>query len=410
MISLMPKRAAVIVVDLQEDLLGPSGLYVRKGWREVSDEEVQALVNSCRQLIDAAHATGQPVIFVKTEFRRDYADAALGPEWGSYLAPETGGLVEGTPGSRLLDGLGVKEGDFIVQKKSQNIFHDTILDRLLTNLGVTQCILTGTDLLESITNGTRTGRALGYDFFPVNEAMLPPVDFSRRMNPEETLSLEEVLAQLHSGREEVPGEERSALIVIDMQKDFLGPERHGISKQSGTEREFRDSTDPIIIENNDKLARAMRAKGLPVVFVKATNRPDALDSAFTKYWVSVVQEPAEPGKDAGFLHIGSRGVDIVDGLSVEDNDLIVEKKTHSAFRFTPLHRILRNLDVGHFYITGGAAAGCVSETVRDASAFGYQLTIVEDALYPAESPHVQESLAKYGDVKTTESVLETLAV
>jgi nicotinamidase-related amidase len=70
--------------------------------------------------------------------------------------------------------------------------------------------------------------------------------------------------------------------------------------------------------------------------------------------------------------------------------------------------MLRNLDVDHLFITGGAATGCVSKTTREGAGLGFRLTLVEDALHPAGSPHVQEVLSKYGDIRTTTEVIEEL--
>src|SRR5207247_4742517 len=79
--------------------------------------------------------------------------------------------------------------------------------------------------------------------------------------------------------------------------------------------------------------------------------------------------------------IGTWGAEMVDEIAPEVDDFVVEKKGGSGFIFTPLHRVLRNLNAHRLIVTGGAASGCVLATVSDGVALGYDVTAVGDAVY-----------------------------
>ena len=86
---------------------------------------------------------------------------------------------------------------------------------------------------------------------------------------------------------------------------------------------------------------------------------------------------------------------------------MVEKKGGSGFGYTPLHRILRNLHARRLLVTGGATTGCVWATVQDGVALGYDMTVIADATYPADSLELK-TLARWCAVRPTADVLPEL--
>jgi nicotinamidase-related amidase len=347
---------------------------------------------------------GRRVVHVKTEFRPDYLDAALGKGWLEVLNPETQGLVAGSWGSQVVDGLDVREEDLVVRKTGQDAFLGTNLDRLLTNLGADQCVVVGSDLLHSISNSLRQGRAFGYDFYPI-QALPDHIATSLGGNGrlEKIITLSDVVASLQPTVSErmQHARKRSALLVIDIQNDFFGSTRHPVFQ-------FEQVNNDEIVANNQRFAAEMRSRGLPVIYARLKYRPDAVDNVMTKFFTDVITDEPPEGRSYGFLHDGTPGAELVAGLGIDPRDIILDKKGHSAFGFTHLHRMLRNLDVGHCYVTGGGTTACVSETVRDAAALGYQVTVLSDAIYPANSPHVEQVLAKYAEVCSTASAIESV--
>jgi nicotinamidase-related amidase len=391
-------RAAILVIDAQRDLLEHDGLYGRRGWHDLAGADVSQFAARSGALIEAMRQAGRPIVFVRTEFRADYQDAALADGWTEQLNSTTGGLVEGTPGASLIGGLIANSNDFSLVKKGQDAFLHTHLDRLLSNLRADQCLIVGTDLLHSVSNTMRQGRALGYDFFPVLTA--PDgiaTSLGGRGRLEVSLSYDDALTAVRNWRVNsmaVKAEERSALIVVDIQNDFFGPDRHPVFQ-------FEQPNNDEIIANNRSFAQTMRDRGWPVIYAKLDYRPDAVDNVMTKFFTDVIRRDPPEGRKDGFLHRGGHGAEFAPGLGIQPEDIILEKKGHSAFGLTHLHRMLRNLGVAHCYVSGGAAGACVSETVRDAVALGYKVTVLEDAVYPANSPHLPEVLAKYSRVLST---------
>jgi nicotinamidase-related amidase len=108
--------------------------------------------------------------------------------------------------------------------------------------------------------------------------------------------------------------------------------------------------------------------------------------------------------EAHYLEYGAWGTELVEGLQPEVGDFVLEKKGHSAFGFTPVHRILRNLRVRRCIVTGGATSGCVSDTVREGVGLGYEMAVVSDATYPPASPYLAV-LARRGQLRTTQAIL-----
>ena len=94
-------------------------------------------------------------------------------------------------------------------------------------------------------------------------------------------------------------------------------------------------------------------------------------------------------------------------LAPQKNDYVLIKKGQSAFGFTPLHRLLRNLAINRCVVTGGAVTGCVSDTVREGAGLGYRTVVVSDATYPPRSPYLA-SLTGRAEINTTDEVMRVL--
>lgn len=402
-LQLQLDRAALVLIDVQRDFLHPQGLFARRGWRQMDDAEVATLVQNCQRMIDALHSVRRPVIFLETAFRADYADCAIPPSWSECgLNAESGALVEGSWGARLMDGLTAEARDYVIIKKGHGGYLHTNLDRLLTNLGVQHCIVAGGDVSEAVSDTVRVGASLNYEHFLVEDAVYWPRSpylalFKHRVEPCSTEAVVR-LASAPTATAAVKAGPPYALIMIDMQNDFIHPQgamqRYGFSSLADEDRER-------MIDNNRKLIEALRARGWPVVFVKICRRADRIDDAQAPTGRRLRQIPPE----AHYVEIGSWGAEYVDGLKPEaQGDIVLEKKAHSAFAFTPLHRIFRNLGVRNCLVSGGAVSGCLSDTVREGVGLGYRMTVISDATYPPRSPYMP-MLASRAQIRPTEEVL-----
>jgi nicotinamidase-related amidase len=172
---------------------------------------------------------------------------------------------------------------------------------------------------------------------------------------------------------------RSALVVIDMQNDFLHPD--GWLAGIGVDvAPARACIGPLA-----RLAPAARAAGLPVVWVNWGARPDRanLSPALLHVYDGAARgaglgDPCGP-RAARVLTEGSWSAEVVEELAPEPQDIRVAKHRMSGFWDTPLDAILRNLRVDTLFFGGVNADQCVLHTLADANFLGYDTVLVEDA-------------------------------
>lgn len=399
-------RSALVIIDAQRDFLGEDGALARAGLG-MSTNEADILAQKWRQLAAAYRSGGQPVVFVSTAFRADYADSALPRRLLEQWRGTDGQfLVEDTPGTDLLDGLRPETGDGVVVKKGLSAFQHTHLDRLLSNLGVEQCVLAG-PVPQSLSGSARIGALLGYTIFIATDAVHPKRSpyLDTLGNRAEFLSTRDVLAAvedpiLSTSSSSAP---EYAMVIVDMQNDFVHP--GSVKRRLGYSDAMEDEKRERLIANNAELAAAMRARGWPVVFVGVGRRPDLLDDGRSRTVAAARPIPPE----ARYLEPDTWGSEFIEGLRPQLGDLVVQKKGNSGFGFTPLHRILRNIGVRRCLVTGGSSSGCVSDTFREGLGLGYEMTVVSDATYPVGSKNISE-LGELGEMRTTEDVLTELRV
>ena len=396
-------NAALLLVDVQRDTLHPRGALGRAG-QAPDDAEMSRLVDAWGRLIDLMREAGRPIVWVKTSLRPDFADSTYAPLWLERRLEETGPFfIEGSWGAELMDGLDAAPDDYVLVKKGHSAYDNTHLDRLLTNLGVMQCIVVGGGVTDSIAETARTGGRLGYEQFVVEDALYPP-NAAKLHAPRK--QAEVVLAEdVHAAASAAPPSPRPgpdyAMVLVDMQNDFMNAERphvlYGLSDPMPEEKRVS------IVENTQQLSAAMRERGWPVVYVRVVRRQDNSDDVHSRTHRRARTLPR------GVTHCayGTWGAEMVDELRPEGDDYVVEKKGGSGFGYTPLHRILRNLNAHRLIMTGGAVTGCVWATALDGVALGYDITVIADATYPPDSPDLP-SLAEWCSVRPTAEVLANL--
>ncbi len=124
--SLAPESTAVIVVDMINEFLEDGGLMVLASGR--------ALYQPIQQLVDAAHAAGAKVVWL-----RDEHDDLSDPEFRKRIVH----CLKGTWGTQIVDALKPGPNDIILPKPTYNGFFRTPLHETLQRLGVTTVIITG---------------------------------------------------------------------------------------------------------------------------------------------------------------------------------------------------------------------------------------------------------------------------
>jgi len=164
---------------------------------------------------------------------------------------------------------------------------------------------------------------------------------------------------------------RTALLVIDMQNDFVHDDGHcaksfGLPMVTG----FQSVIAPIV-----QLAGTARAAGVPVIYTKVVQLPDG--SLASPLWLA---DNLRYGFEPLQCMQGTWGWEIIDELAPQPGDLVVEKTRRSAFQGTNLENVLRARGIESLVVTGVAGSGCVLSTVRDAIERDYFTIVVKDCI------------------------------
>lgn len=209
----------------------------------------------------------------------------------------------------------------------------------------------------------------------------------------------------------VPGPDpsRSALIIVDMQNDFVHPDG-GFARcarenpERGWDMPFLMGTIPQV----RRLLEAFRRAGRPVIHIITTHDPAYADAQWP-HWRSGLT-----GENRTFLIEGSWGAQIADELKPQDGEHIVIKKGYGGFSNTPLDTILRHLGITTCVVAGATTTVCVSTTLRGGVGHNYNMILVKDAvaetsreLHEAEVEILGRAFA--AEVKTTDGVVATLS-
>lgn len=146
----------------------------------------------------------------------------------------------------------------------------------------------------------------------------------------------------------------SALIIVDMQNDFVHPDGKLYSSSA------RDIIQPI-----GKLLKKVRGSGARVIFTQDTHFPD--DPIEFPIWGEHVVK-------------GSWGWQIIEELKPSGDEIVIEKLRYDAFFGTPLEHILRIYDVKQLIIVGTVANICVLHTVSTARLHNFDVIVPIDAI------------------------------
>ena len=168
---------------------------------------------------------------------------------------------------------------------------------------------------------------------------------------------------------------KCALLIIDMQRDFLEP--GGFGEMLGNDvSQLRQAIVP-----NQKLLSAWRAAGLQVLHTREGHRPDLADLPPAK---KVRGQGAKTIGDTGpmgrILIRGEEGHDIIPELYPLRGEPVIDKPGKGAFFATDLHAILQNLGITQLVVTGVTTEVCVNTTVREANDRGYECLVPEDCV------------------------------
>ena len=166
----------------------------------------------------------------------------------------------------------------------------------------------------------------------------------------------------------------AALVVIDMQRDFLEPGGFGEALGNDVSR-LQAAVGPCAAA-----IAAARAVGLPVIHTREGHRPDLADAPPAK----VARGPegrriGDPGPMGRILIRGEPGHAIVSALAPAPDEPVIDKPGKGAFHQTDLAQILANRGVDTLFVCGVTTEVCVHTTIREGNDRGFRCVALADA-------------------------------
>jgi nicotinamidase-related amidase len=167
--------------------------------------------------------------------------------------------------------------------------------------------------------------------------------------------------------------DRTALVIIDMQRDFLEPGGFGETLGNDVGR-LGAAVGPC-----QAVLRAARAVGMLVIHTREGHRPDLSDAP-----------PAKINRGRPSLRIGDRGPlgrilirgepghDIIAALAPDPGEPVIDKPGKGAFYQTDLALVLENKRIDTLLVCGVTTEVCVHTTVREANDRGYRCVVLAD--------------------------------
>jgi nicotinamidase-related amidase len=166
---------------------------------------------------------------------------------------------------------------------------------------------------------------------------------------------------------------RVALLVIDMQRDFLLP--GGFGESLGNDVSLLQRVVPPLA----RVLQAARDAGMLVVHTREGHLPDLSDCPPAKLRRGAPSRRiGDPGPYGRILIRGEFGHDIVDELAPQPGEPVVDKPGKGAFYATGLHDLLEDAGVTHLVVTGVTTEVCVHTTVREANDRGFECLVLGD--------------------------------
>ena len=208
-----------------------------------------------------------------------------------------------------------------------------------------------------------------------------------------------------------PDPTRTALLVIDLQRDFCSP--GGYAHQAGIDIAPMQA----VVANTVRLLQAARAAGLLVVHTREGHLSDLSDCPPAKLQRSVnAGAPIGSLGPLGRLLVrGEQGHDFVDAVRPVSGEEVIDKPGYGAFHRTRLAQVLAARDIDRLIVCGVTTEVCVHSTLREAVDRGFVCTTVSDAT-AASNPALQApALAMiaveggiFGRVRSTDEVVASL--
>lgn len=168
--------------------------------------------------------------------------------------------------------------------------------------------------------------------------------------------------------------ERTAVILIDMQRDFILP--GGFGQTLGNDVDRLAAVVPVA----RRLLDWCRGKGIRIIHTKEAHATDLSDCPPAKLNRGDPKlRIGDQGSMGRILIDGEVGSDFVPELAPLPGETVIVKPGKGAFYATELQRILKDDQITHLLFGGVTTEVCVQTTMREANDRGYECLLVEDA-------------------------------
>jgi nicotinamidase-related amidase len=195
----------------------------------------------------------------------------------------------------------------------------------------------------------------------------------------------------------------TALVVIDMQKDFCS--REGSFAKQGLDLSPYESMVPRLA----RLLEAARSSDVTVIHLQMTSLPGHRIESPAQIRFNMLQRPVGGSKPVSLTYTvaGTEGHQIIPELSPLASEFIVPKYRSSGFWGTNLDMILGSNGLETVIVTGCTTEGCVESTARDALFNDYYVVVAEDCVASDLAEQHEASLVlmrKRFDVVTSDAI------
>jgi nicotinamidase-related amidase len=167
----------------------------------------------------------------------------------------------------------------------------------------------------------------------------------------------------------------TALLIIDMQRDFVLP--------GGFGEALGNDVTPLqaAVAPTRRVLDAARKLGMMIIHTREGHRPDLSDCPPTKLVRGRGKTRiGDPGPMGRILVRGEVGHDIVPELYPKPGETVIDKPGKGAFYATDLELVLRNREIRTLIVCGVTTEVCVNTTVREANDRGFECVVLSDCV------------------------------
>jgi nicotinamidase-related amidase len=397
-----PRHTALIVHEMMNDFISPGGEYDKQG-RRYRPELMASLIPRMQELLAAGRRKNVRVIYVHFTSHEDgttLSDANRRDVLSGREAPERL-HIEGSWGWEIIDALKPQPQDLVLRKYRPDAFYGTILDSILRWNSIKTVITTGVGVAVGGVPTVMTAMNLGYQSIAVGDAFISTddkrtsaaldylrahaivrshreiVDAWDRSAPRPTgiemkgPATDNVVPDraMHEGREipvsreELLAAHHTAVMIHDMQNDFVSPRGACAGRPCGYDR----ARVLEILPRVQRVLRTARARGALVIFLQSTNADDD-------------EVPSSTWPPSNSLREGTWGWRPVDMLNPQRGDIVIQKYRPDGFHGTRLDDVLRRHGIKTLVLAGINADDGGLQTLMRGWYIGYYRVVLSDAV------------------------------